>query len=92
MSLGELESAIFNSKDSPIKWIKLGKTQPTVTYNSLQNDGVDLVLDDNYLMRAEQLKDNQNFIDKLLNSELHKKCHNTIILVMNSSYIQVDFQ
>jgi exodeoxyribonuclease-1 len=65
MSLGELESVLFNSKDSPIKWIKLGKTQSTVAYNSLKNDGVDLVLDDNYLIRAEQLNNNQNFVDKL---------------------------
>ena len=44
LNLSELESTIFNSKDSPIKWIKLGKTQSTIAYNSLKNDGVDLVL------------------------------------------------
>ena len=65
LNLSELESTIFNSKDSPIKWIKLGKTQSTIAYNSLKNDGVDLVLDDNYFMRANQLRDNQDFIDKL---------------------------
>ena len=73
LSLSELEQVIFRKKDSPVRWIKLGSTQPSIGLNSLLNDGCNLNLDDEYQKRSDFLTNYPDFIDKLYHIEVAKE-------------------
>ena len=73
LSLPDLEEEILRKKDSPVKWIKLGSTLPSIGLNSLLNDGYSLNLDDGYQKRCEFLTNCPDFIDKLYHIEVNKE-------------------
>jgi len=65
LSYTELNELINSKKKSPFKRLAMNKTQPTITLDTLIQDGIDIDGSDVLLQRAKKIEKNESFIERV---------------------------
>ena len=65
LSYTELNELINSKKKSPFKRLAMNKTQPTITLDTLIQDGIDIDGSDVLLQRAKMIEMNESFIERV---------------------------
>ena len=65
LSYKELNELINSKKKSPFKRLAMNKTQPTITLDTLIQDGIDIDGSDVLLQRAKMIEMNESFIERV---------------------------
>lgn len=66
LNYSELETLISNPKENPFKRIATNKTLPLISLNTLESDNIEIEDKDLYMQRADAIRANESFKEKVL--------------------------